>query len=587
MAVAGCVRAFPQRVDDDDLGAHVYAVGPVAPGAAGEALEPAREALPSAGLTLAAEWGDDRGRYDAHRLRGPALPGGRHVLWNTTSWLVVDTATGAPLQRAYWPAAPPGVTLQRVAVDPAGRRIAAIDNHGAVTLGGLDGADLAPLAVAPRAAPAPVTAPAVEPPPSRYDSVTTEPWGGGEVDGRGLPERVTRRLFFSPDGARLVGGESVWDVATRRPLLALARGEALLGVDAGVTRAAVARLAVRTEVGSPGSQCGYIPVSRSLTVAAAESRDLLGDADPQSLPAVSLEAAVPGFDEPAVEAPARVDALPVDHVALAADGDLAVAQRQRAWWVGRRDARALAWPRDPRSVAALVFTAQGLAAQAVFDAGSRGVQATSLYGRGGSTRRALVGAMEFAPNRAGLMVVRDDGWSVWDVHRMERARGLPDPGRLNLSASDQALLSESGAAVLRDERDGAHVFLVAAGDGWRRVAVPADGSSMWRWTLAPDGAHVAMHESHRLRVVDLRDGRVRWRRAFPGEATASVFAGDRVYVADDRGRVGAFSLDGAELGHADLSARFDHATALAASPDGAALAVGTARSRVFVFRVAP
>ncbi|TAK20333.1 MAG: hypothetical protein EPO40_31455 [Myxococcaceae bacterium] len=586
VAAIGCVRTFPQRFAADDHGAHVYTVAPAPPGATGDGLGAARTVLPVEGLTLVAEWGDDRGRYDAPMHRGPELPGHRHVVWNASSLLVVDTATGSPLRRLRWPAPQPGAHIARVAVDPAGRLVAALDARGGVTLGALDGADLAPLDAAPREAASPVVAPPDAPDPPRFDHVSTEAWRGGDADGRWPSARVAQRLYFSRDGSRLVGAESIWDVATRRPLLALREGEALLSVDADAARAAVASLAVRTSVGSPGSQCGFVPVSRALVVASLESRDLLGAAAPQRLPTPpSLDGPVPGFDEPPGEAPSMVAWLPIAQLALSVDGELAVAMGDRAWWVGSREARALSWPRPVRSVRALAFTPHGIAAQAMIDAGARMIVATALYGRDGRTRRALAGAQGFAPDRAGRMVLRDGDWSLWDLHAMERTRSLPDPGALNLGAIDQARLSDDGTAVLREERGGAHVFLVGGGDGWRRVEVAAAGASLWRWALSPDGRHVALHEPHRLRVVDLRDGRVRWQREYPGEATVAVFAGDRLYVGDDGGRVSAHSLDGAEVAHVELAGRFDHATAVAVSPDGATLAVGTARSRVFVFAV--
>ncbi|MBK6535543.1 MAG: PQQ-binding-like beta-propeller repeat protein [Deltaproteobacteria bacterium] len=586
VAAIGCVRVFPQHFAADDHGAHVYSVAPAPPGATGEGLGTARSLIPAEGLTLVAEWGDDRGRYDAPMHRGPSLPGDRHVVWNASSLLVVDTATGSPLRRLRWPSPQPGAHIARVAVDPAGRLVAALDARGGVILGTLDGADLAPLVAAHREAASPVVASAAAPDPPHFDHVSTEAWRGGDADGRWPSARVSQRLFFSRDGSRLVGAESIWDVATRRPLLALREGEALLAVDADATRAAVAVLGVRTSVGTPGSQCGFVPVSRALVVTALESRDLLGGTAPQPLPTPpSLDGPALGFDEPQGEAPSTVASLPVEPLAVSTDGELAVAMGDRAWWVGTREARALSWPRPVRSVRALTFTPHGIAAQSMIDAGARMIVATALYGRDGRTLRALAGAQGFAPDRAGRMVLRDGDWSLWDLHSMERVRSLPDPGALNLGAIDQARLSDEGVAVLREARGGAHVFLVGEGDGWRRVEVAAAGASLWRWALSPDGHHVALHEPHRLRVVDLRDGRVRWQREYPGEATAAVFAGDRLYVGDDRGRVSAHSPDGTEVAHVELAGRFDHATALAVSPDGATLAIGTARSRVFVFAV--
>ncbi|MDB4932097.1 MAG: hypothetical protein JWM10_4581, partial [Myxococcaceae bacterium] len=344
-------------------------------------------------------------------------------------------------------------------------------------------------------------------------------------------------------------------------------------------------LGVRTTVGSPGSQCGFVPTSRAVVVTALEARDLRGGAPAQRLAALPLQDAVPGFDEPAAEASLVVAARPVEHVAIAADGDVAASVGEHAWWIDARGARALAWPRPASSVRALAFTPHGLAAQAQFDAGARMLPATALFGRDGRTRSALGGAQEFAPDGAARVVVRDETWALWDLRAMERVRALPDPGALNLSASDQARVTDAGVVVLREERGGAHVFLVAEGEGWRRVEVAAGGASLWRWALAPDGRHVALHEPHRLRVVELHDGRVRWERGFAGDATATAFAGDRIFVADDRGGVSGHSVDGVQFARVDLAGRFDHATALAVSPDGAALAVGTARGRVFVFRV--
>jgi hypothetical protein len=586
LAAVGCARVFPQRIADDDRGAHVYSVAPSPPGETSEGLGAAREVIPSEGLTLVAQWGDDRGRYDAPMQRGPSLPGQRHLVWNASSLLVVDSATGAPLRRLRWPSPPPGASIQRVAVDPAGRFVAGLDAHGGVTLGALDGDELAPLVAPPREAASPPVAPAATPALPHFDYVSIEAWRGGDAD-RGWPSsRAAQRLFFSRDGSRLVGAESVWDVATRRPLLTLRVGEALLAVDSDVSRAAVASLALRVAVGAPGSQCGFVPVMRSLVIAALESRDLLGASAPRPLPTPpSLDAAVPGFDEPWSEAPTRIASRPVEQLALAANGDVAVAMGDRAWWVAAREARALSWPRPIHSVRALSFTPHGIAAQAIFEAGARMIAATALYGRDGRTGRALAGAEGFAPDPSGRMVLHDGDWALWDLHSMERVRSLPDPGALNLSAIDQVRLSDAGVAVLRDERGGAHVFLVGEGEGWRRVVVPAAGASLWRWELSPDGHRVALHEPHRLRVVDLSDGRVRWQREYPGEATVAVFAGDRLYVGDDRGRVSAHSGDGTEVAHVELAGRFDHATALAVSPDGATLAVGTARSRVFVFGV--
>jgi hypothetical protein len=466
--------------------------------------------------------------------RGPELPGGRRVLWDAAGLLVVD-AGGAPLRRLRWPAVRADAPIRRVAVDPAGRLVAALDARGTVTLGGLDGAGLAPLVVAPRTPATPAVASGERPEHPSFDYASTEPWRGGEADQRWPSARDAGRLFFSRDGARLVGGESVWDVATRRPLLALREGDGVLAVDADASRAAVASLGVRTEVGSPGSQCGFVPTSHTLVALAVEARDLVAGAPPQPLPAVAPDDPVPGFDEPAAPAVEVIAALPVDHVALSANGDVAVAVGDRAWWAGLGDARALVWPRPISSVRALVFTAQGLAAQAAFDAGARMVAATALYGRDGRTLRALSGGQQFDPAADGRMVVRDEAWEVWDLRAMERVRALPDPGPLNISALDQARLSGAGVAVVREERG---------------------------------------------------DVRVAWQREFPGEATATAFAGDRLYVADDRGRVSGHSADGAEVAHADLAGRFDHATALAVTPDGSTLAVGTARSRVFVFRVA-
>jgi hypothetical protein len=240
-AVAGCVRAFPRHVADDDRGAHVYAVDPGEPGEPSEGLVVASEAIPAEGLTLLAQWGDDRGRYEATMQRGPELPGGRRVLWDAAGLLVVDAA-GAPLRRLRWPTVRADAPIRRVAVDPAGRLVAALDARGTVILGGLDGAGLAPLVVAPRTPATPAVAPGERPEHPSFDYASTEPWRGGEADQRWPSARVAGRLFFSRDGARLVGGESVWDVATRRPLLALREGDGVLAVDADASRAAVASL---------------------------------------------------------------------------------------------------------------------------------------------------------------------------------------------------------------------------------------------------------------------------------------------------------------------------------------------------------
>jgi hypothetical protein len=588
LVLAGCTRAFPTRLAEDDRGARVYAVGPGAPGATGPGLAAAHETLPSQGLTLVAAWGDDRDRFEDHVRRGPSLPGGRHVVFNGAFFLVVDDATGAPRAMVRWPERLPDAPVERVAVDAAGRRIAALDQRGRVMLGTLDGADLAVISPAARTPAAAVADAPRSEPEQRFDSVTVAPWRGAGVDEPWSSVQVAQRLFFSPDGSRLAGRESAWDVAARRPLLALTAGEALLAVDAGVTRAAVAALGVRTSVGSPGSQCGFVPVMRSVVVTALEARDLTGPSPARRLAVTSLRDVVPGFDEPAAEPQLNIAARPVAAVAIGPGGDVAVALGGEAWWIDDRGARALVWPRPTSQVRALALTPHGLAAQAYFDVGARMLPATALFGRDGRTRSALGGAQEFAPDAAARLVVRDgEGWALWDLRAMERVRALPDPRALNLSASDQARVTDAGGVVLREERGGAHVFLVAEGEGWRRVEVPAGGASLWRWTLAPDGRHVALHEPHRLRVVDLRDGRVRWERGFTGDATATAFAGDRIYVADDRGGVSGHSPDGAQVARVDLAGRFDHATALAVSPDGAALAVGTARGRVFVFRAGP
>lgn len=574
----GCVRTFPQHVADDDRGVHVYAVEPGPTGEAGVPLEAPAEQLPSAGLTLVAQWGDDRGLYDAVMQRGPSLPNGRHVLFNASSLLVVDTTTGAPLRRLRWAA-----NVRRVAVDPAGRFVATLDARGAVALGELDGDGPAPLAVAPRAAAARVVSQDEAPASPRFDSVSTVPWRGGDADRHWPTARVAERLFFSRDGARLVGVESVWDVATRRPLLPLREGEALLAVDASARRAAVATLAVRTTTGSPGSQCGFVPTSSELVVAAAEERDLVGDGAPRPLTGAPIDGPVADFDEPGGVHPDVVAMHPVGPLALSAQGDVAVAVGDRAWWIGPRGARALMWPRRVRSVRSLAFTPHGLAAQADFDGGSRTIVAVALFGRDGRTRQALSGGSSFAPDAAGRVVVRDEGWSLWDLGTMERVRALPDPGALRLSAVDQASSAAAGAVVLRDELPQAHALLVSDGDRWRRVEVAGDGS-VRRWSVSPDGGHAALYDARGLRVVDLRDGRVRWQREQPAELRAMTLAGERLYVGDERGAVEVLSLDGAVVARLDLSARFDHATALAASPDGATVAVGTARSRVFVFR---
>ena len=187
VAAVGCVRVFPQRIADDDRGAHVYLVAPSPPGEVGEGLGAAREVIPSEGLTLVAQWGDDRGRYDAPMQRGPALPGHRHVVWNASSLLIVDTATGAPMRRLRWPSLPPGASIQRVAVDPAGRFVAGLDARGGVALGALDGDELASLGAPPREAASPRVARVDAPEQPRVDNLANEAGRGGDrLDGPGV-----------------------------------------------------------------------------------------------------------------------------------------------------------------------------------------------------------------------------------------------------------------------------------------------------------------------------------------------------------------------------------------------------------------
>lgn len=584
LVLVGCTRTLPAYFTDDDRHARVYRAPGREPGPPASPLAPPREALPTRGLSLVAEWGDDRQRYDDRYHDGPTLTDRRRVLWSATALLLVDS-DGAPNRLARW-SLPTDVWPSRIAVDPRGRWIAVLDTRGGYHVGALGGGELAALAPAPRAPSAADTpATAVEP---RVDVAgsSTRPWHGGSGETSWPPARISERLFFSPDGERLVGGESVWEVATRRPLLTLAVDEALLGVDADLTRAAVARLVERTEHGRPGSQCGFIPTWHSLVVTHAESRDLRASAPPRELTVSSWQEAVPGFDEPPAVRDALLPYHPVTQVAVDAGGPVAVAIGGNAWRLTERGAAPLGWPRAMREVHGMTFAAGGLVVQSTLDAAGRYTPASGLYRADGAADRLLAGGLQGPPSRDGLAVLDDEGWSVWDLVHLHRVRELPDPGRLNLSSIEQGRLSDAGVAVLREETSRDFVFLVEQGEAWRRVAVPKQGRSFGRWWLAPDGRHVAMWITGHLALLDLADGRVRWEGEVAGQDVSVALANDRVWVGDLHG-VRGLSLDGEELARVDLDGRFDRPTALALGRDGATLAVGTARSRVFVFRAQP
>jgi len=586
IAALACTPVLPARFEPDFRGVRVFRVAPVAPGLSGAALALGYTPLAARGLSLAWEWGDDAGRFDGAAHPGPTLSGDRRLVWTEQMCLVVDTSTAQPVRGFRWPEALAGAGGPRVIALDAGERWIAVATHqGAVWLGGFDGTGFAQLAPALRLA-TPDDLPLEGAEPAGYDTVAFRPWRAEAAHGaEGVIERGRQRLFFSPDGARLAGGMDIWDVATRRPSLVLRADEAVLSVDAGVEHVTVAQLAIRTETGRPGSQCGFIPVTHTVVARAVEERTVDGTAAPRLLPSRAL-------DDPGVrgQAPAATDAstqapMPVTAVDVDVRGEVAVVIGRRAWRVSAQGARELRWP-TRGSIRRAAFVPGGVALQGALEGGARVVQTTAVFDGEGRARRALAGGIPSALNRVGRMVVRDDaGWSVWDATLMERLRALPDPGRLHLGALEQARVTDAGLAVLWEEEPGAHVFLVVEGRAWRRVRVTALSPTLCGWSLAPDGQRVALHEPHTFRVVDLRDGRERFRHVIEGEPVASALLGDRVYLADDRGTVREFTHDGELRAQVDLSGRFDRATALALSPDGGYLAVGSARSRVFVFRV--
>lgn len=545
VALLGCARGVP---GGDAHERHVRVIelqGSPTEGTGGPCTA-GRTALPAAGLSLVAEWGDDRGRLAETAWQGPTLPDHRALLWSRASVWVVDTASGQPVRGFRWPASMAGAP-ERVAVDPAGTSVAAIDASGRVTLGRLDGTSFAALT-----------------PDARRGAATP------------------RRLFFSPDSARLAGGDGVWEVSTRRPLITLRDDQELVAVDPSVTRATVTTFVVQTETVGPGSQCGFIQTIHHRVVTGAESLDLLAG----TRAAISREEAA-ALRRPADEADTILAAHPVSDVDLDTGVDLAVVVDGHAWRANAREGRSLTLALPLRDPTALRFTDGGLVARARFQLPTRTLAATAPLTAGG--RRALVDGIQSPPNRAGIAVVRDgDGaWALWDVHRMTRVRSLPDPGRMQLGAADQAMVGDEGTVLVRDVAPGRHVFLVADGATWRRVAVPARRSMLVTWSMARDGRHVAFVDGATARVVDLRDGHVRADFPVAGASPALALGDERIALGDDRGLVRVLDLDGVERGRVDLAARFDRPTAMAFRRDGHALAVGTARGRVYVLHLTP
>lgn len=551
-AVVACALVHTSSLDANDRSVRVIELAAAPVWSPGTPYTSARTTLTLSGAALVAAWGDDRGLLAEVVHRGPTLPDHRAIGWSTTGVWVVDTATGQPVQRVRWPST---MTERHqpayVAVDPTGRWIAAGDDFGDVTLGGLDGSDFAPLT---------------------RDAARAS--------------HVPRRLFFSPDGARLATSDGVWETTTRRALVPLRADQELVAVDPTCTRAVATTVVDRLRTEGPGSGCGFVRTFHDVFVTAAEALDLTAGTA-TALPLGAVSETVTGLHPPTLPTDEVVAMHPVDDVDLDARGDLAVVDANGAWQIGDREARRVALAPPMHAPTALHFTDDGLVARAANDGSARTITVTvPLVGDG---RRALVDGIQSRPNRHGAVVVRDSdrGWSLWDLRGMTRVRALPDTGPLGLDANDQALVSEDGDVVLRDEAPGQHVFLVAEGSRWRRVTVPAAQPPVWMWELARDGRHVAFVDGATMRVVALRDGRVRADVPVEGNWDTLALSDERVAVGDDRGRVRVLDLDGVERARIDLSGRFDHATAMAFRPDGGALAVGTARGRVFVFRWVP
>lgn len=550
--VAGCARTHVRSVDANRRCVRVVELAEAWVPSPGAPYTAGRTSLTVSGATLVAEWGDDRGRLADAARRGPALSGHRAIFWSHTSMWIVDTATEQPLQGFRWPAAMTGRGApEHLVVDPSERWVAAEDASGVVTLGPIDGSAFAALPQDPQAS-----------------------------------ARSPRRLHVSPDGARLAGRAGVWEVSSRRALVALRSDQALLTVDPSVARAVVTTVTARETTEGPGRGCGLVRTAREEVVTSAAMHDLTaGTSSPLPLGAVSET--VTSLRPPVLAANEFVAGHPVRDVDLGAHDDLAVVDDDGAWRIDAREARRVALAPPTRRVSALRFTDDGLMARAAIDGAVRTIVATVSLG--GGAGRALVDGIQSMPNRAGVVVVRDDdrAWSLWDLRRVTRVRALPDPGRLGLEALDQAMVGDDGSVVLRDEAPGQHAFLVGDGAGWRRVSVAAAQPMIAQWALRRDARHVAYVDGQRVNVVDLRDGRVWLRAEADGGCDALAMGDGRVAIGDGRGRVRVLDLDGVERARIDLSGRFDRATALAFRPDGGALAVGTARGRVFVFRWVP